>query len=168
MGVNASLSSEILSTHGVNVSKIEPEGKLSSPKSEGSIEDSAKLHNETVRVESVGGINGTNSTHSQRKLLEESHPKGPQDEGPKLETNIDGSVGKASTVENNESLEEDADASFDLLRGGEELADEYNYDYDDYVDESMWGDEGWAEGIHQKMEDYVDVDAHILCTPVTV
>ncbi|CAA7389852.1 unnamed protein product [Spirodela intermedia] len=166
IGVNASLSSEILGTHGVNGSKMEPEGKLTSPRSGETIKDSASLRNETLRVESVGGINGTNSTNTQRKLLQDSHPKGPQDEGHKSETDIEGSMGKASTVENNESLAEDADASFDLLRGGEELADEYNYDYDDYVDESMWGDEGWAEGTHQKMEDYVDVDAHILCTPV--
>ncbi|TKY63430.1 DEFECTIVE IN EXINE FORMATION 1 [Spatholobus suberectus] len=72
----------------------------------------------------------------------------------------------AATVENDEGLEADADSSFELFRNSEELADEYSYDYDDYVGESMWGDEEWTEVKHEKLEDYVNVDSHILCTPV--
>ncbi|KAK1558035.1 hypothetical protein QYE76_008198, partial [Lolium multiflorum] len=48
----------------------------------------------------------------------------------------------------------------------QEQPDEYNYDYDDYVDESMWGDEDWTEQEHEKAEDYVSIYAHILSTPV--
>ncbi|GFY82313.1 defective in exine formation protein [Actinidia rufa] len=73
---------------------------------------------------------------------------------------------RAATVENDQGLEADADSSFELFRNSEELADEYNYDYDDYVDESMWGDEEWTEAQHEKPEDYVNIDSHILCTPV--
>ncbi|TYK28123.1 aspartic proteinase A1-like [Cucumis melo var. makuwa] len=41
----------------------------------------------------------------------------------------------------------------------------HDYDYRDYVDESMWGDEEWTEVEHEKMEKYVDIDAHLVCTP---
>ncbi|KAF7132556.1 hypothetical protein RHSIM_Rhsim09G0090000 [Rhododendron simsii] len=53
----------------------------------------------------------------------------------------------------------------ELFRGREELADECNYDYDDYVDEYLWGDEEWMEA-HLTVVNYVDIDAHILCTTV--
>ncbi|KAH6806290.1 defective in exine formation protein [Perilla frutescens var. frutescens] len=72
----------------------------------------------------------------------------------------------ASTVENDGGLEADADSSFELFRETDELGDEYNYDYDDYVDETMWGEEEWTEAQHEKLEDYVHIDAHVLCTPV--
>ncbi|KAL8496149.1 hypothetical protein ACS0TY_020024 [Phlomoides rotata] len=71
----------------------------------------------------------------------------------------------AATVENDRGLEADADSSFEIFRDNDELADEYNYDYDDYVDESMWGDEEWTETQHEQLEDYVLIDAHVLCTP---
>lgn len=77
------------------------------------------------------------------------------------------------TVENDqEALEDAADASFDVFRDEEEnmedgLTEEYQYDYDDYVDEAMWGDENWKESQHEKEEDYVNIDAHVLCTPVS-
>lgn len=79
---------------------------------------------------------------------------------------------KTPTVENDqESLDDAADASFDVFRDEEEnmedgLTEEYQYDYDDYVDEAMWGDENWKEVQHEKEEDYINIDAHILCTPV--
>ncbi|KAL8500929.1 hypothetical protein ACS0TY_020498 [Phlomoides rotata] len=73
----------------------------------------------------------------------------------------------AATVENDRGLEADADSSFEIFRDNDELADEYNYDYDDYVDESMWGDEEWTETQHEQLEDYVLIDAHVLCTPVS-
>ncbi|XP_042054451.1 protein DEFECTIVE IN EXINE FORMATION 1-like [Salvia splendens] len=72
----------------------------------------------------------------------------------------------AATVENEEGLEAEADSSFDLFRETDELGDEYNYDYDDYVDETLWGDEEWTESEHEKLEDFVHIDAHVLCTPV--
>ncbi|KAI8551219.1 hypothetical protein RHMOL_Rhmol06G0167800 [Rhododendron molle] len=40
-------------------------------------------------------------------------------------------------VENDQGLEVDADSSFELFCDSEELADEDNYDYDDYVDEYL-------------------------------
>eukprot|EP01018_Ginkgo_biloba_P034640 Gb_30710 [translate_table: standard] len=98
------------------------------------------------------------SKGSQRHLLVDSETESSK-EGSEIE--------KAATVENEQDLEEDADSSFDLFRDREDgLTDEYSYDYDDYVDESAWGDEDWNESQHQKEEDYVNIDSHILCTPV--
>lgn len=86
---------------------------------------------------------------------------------------------KKATVENDDSnvLEDEAESSFDVFRSAEEiaeehgdqgLADHYTYDYDDYVDESMWADDSWSEGQHLKEADFIDIDAHILCTPVRI
>lgn len=84
---------------------------------------------------------------------------------------------KEATVENDDSnvLEDDADSSFDVFRNAEEIAEDHGdqglldhdtYDYDDYVDESMWSDDSWSEAQHLKEADFIDIDAHILCTPV--
>ncbi|CAN0879812.1 Protein DEFECTIVE IN EXINE FORMATION 1 [Linum grandiflorum] len=102
-----------------------------------------------------------NTTNAGRHLLEDNDSKGSESDNEK--SSHDDHV---ATVENDEGLEADADSSFELFRETDELADEYSYDYDDYVDESMWGDEEWNEGQHEKLEDYVNVDAHILSTPV--
>lgn len=120
-------------------------------------------------VGSVGNVTADKSTNPQRRLLVDTNAKGTQEGGSESKVNDKDDAGiHAATVENEEGLEEDADQSFDIFRQGEELADEYNYDYDDYVDESMWGDEGWTEDKHEKLEDYVNIDSHILCTPVSV
>uniref|UniRef100_K4A604 DEX1 C-terminal domain-containing protein n=1 Tax=Setaria italica TaxID=4555 RepID=K4A604_SETIT len=103
-----------------------------------------------------------NISHAQRRLLQTDDKSDDKTGSSKTHESDSG----ADTVENNESLEEDADASFDLFRDPEDLPDEYNYDYDDYVDESMWGDEDWKELEHEKAENYVSIDAHILSTPV--
>ncbi|TKV90424.1 hypothetical protein SEVIR_9G028000v4 [Setaria viridis] len=102
------------------------------------------------------------TSHAQRRLLQTDDKSDDKTGSSKTHESDSG----ADTVENNESLEEDADASFDLFRDPEDLPDEYNYDYDDYVDESMWGDEDWKELEHEKAENYVSIDAHILSTPV--
>ncbi|KAJ3682677.1 hypothetical protein LUZ60_012904 [Juncus effusus] len=104
--------------------------------------DSNNTSNNNITLDTLKTDN--NSTLPKRKLLEEA------------------------TVENNNDniLEEDADRSFNLLRDTEDVDDEYSYDYDDYVDESMWGDEDWKERKHEKLEDFVNVDSHILSTPV--
>ncbi|CAL4919887.1 unnamed protein product [Urochloa decumbens] len=120
-------------------------------------QENAELLNNVNDTHS-GGISSVttaaeNTSHTQRRLLQTADGS---DSGAKV----------AATAENNEPLEEDADASFDLFRDPEDLPDEYNYDYDDYVDESMWGDEDWKEQEHEKAEDYVSIDAHILSTPV--
>lgn len=91
---------------------------------------------------------------ARRRLLEDKDTKGKEDV-------------HATTVENDGGLEADADSSFELFRDNDELADEYNYDYDDYVDENMWGDEEWTETQHEQLEDFVHIDAHVLCTPVS-
>ncbi|RLN18630.1 protein DEFECTIVE IN EXINE FORMATION 1 [Panicum miliaceum] len=137
--------------------------------------------NSTQAQENVELLNIVNNTHSgsissvttaaentsqtQRRLLQTTD-KSDDKTGSSKTHGSDSGAKVAATVENNESLEEDADASFDLFRDPEDLPDEYNYDYDDYVDESMWGDEDWKEQEHEKEENYVSVDAHILSTPV--
>ena len=72
---------------------------------------------------------------------------------------------RVATVENIGGLEADADSSFELLRDTDNLADEYNYDY---VDDAIWGDEEWTEAQHEKLEDYVEINAHVLCTPISI
>ncbi|BBM96733.1 hypothetical protein MPTK1_1g00230 [Marchantia polymorpha subsp. ruderalis] len=77
----------------------------------------------------------------------------------------------ATAEEDQDAMEEEAKASFDVFReedenGEDGLTEEYDYDYDDYVNEGMWDNNEWDEGAHEKIEDFVQVDAHILCTPV--
>ncbi|PWA62839.1 defective in exine formation protein (DEX1) [Artemisia annua] len=119
------------------------------------IELPTEIHNTSSNTTSAN-VEGTNSdTKTGRRLLEEKT----------LEDNDQKDV-HVATVENDEGLEADADSSFELFRDNDELADEYNYDYDDYVDETMWGDEEWSEAQHEASQNYVHVDSHILCTPV--
>ncbi|ESQ49163.1 hypothetical protein EUTSA_v10020022mg [Eutrema salsugineum] len=145
---------ENVTTNGVDQSKI----------SEVKNETVIKLNTSTDNSSETLGTSGNSSTtetgtSSGRRLLE--------DDGSKESDNKDNSEGvHMATVENDGALEADADSSFDLLRDNDELGDEYSYDYDDYVNESMWGDEEWVEGQHENSEDYVNIDAHILCTPV--
>jgi len=129
-----------------NASHVEAEIKLP-----------GSMENSTLDSRSAEPIKEENATNSRRRLLED----GASDS----KANNNGDVHEA-TVENDQALEADADSSFELFRDSEELADEYNYDYDDYVDESLWGDEEWKEAQHEIVENYVNVDAHILCTPV--
>ncbi|XP_022889012.1 protein DEFECTIVE IN EXINE FORMATION 1-like [Olea europaea var. sylvestris] len=103
--------------------------------------------------------NTSSNSNTRRRLLEESV----SESGSK---GNDAEDVHAATVENDGGLEADADSSFELFRDSEELADEYNYDYDDYVNETFWGDEEWTEAQHEKLEDFVHIDAHVLCTPV--
>ncbi|CAL9198700.1 protein DEFECTIVE IN EXINE FORMATION 1-like isoform X1 [Musa acuminata AAA Group] len=161
--VNGSMSetnTSISSDNSVNASKLEDEGKLDSTQSDQYNGSSINLNNNTKHDISMENVTTDNTTHIQRRLLEETDGKGAQDGHSETTTSA------GATVENDQDLEEEADSSFDLFRNSEELADEYNYDYDDYVDESMWGDENWTEESHEKLEDYVSIDSHILCTPV--
>lgn len=146
-----------------NVSNPEPEKKVNGSQSEEGIKMPTVADNSSVSAGSVETVNADNKTSTGRRLLEDNNLKGAEQVGSE-------SKGKeevhAATVENEEGLEADADSSFELFRNSDDLADEYNYDYDDYVDESLWGDEEWIEGKHEKLEDYVNVDSHILSTPV--
>ncbi|PHU07071.1 Protein DEFECTIVE IN EXINE FORMATION 1 [Capsicum chinense] len=114
----------------------------------------ANLNNSILSSENEKIRNLENGTNTRRRLLQDDVSK-------RSEEDV-----HAATVENEEGLEADADSSFDLFRDNDELADEYNYDYDDYVDEHQWEDEEFREPEHEKAEDYVDIDAHVLCTPV--
>ncbi|XP_020202953.1 protein DEFECTIVE IN EXINE FORMATION 1 [Cajanus cajan] len=147
----------------IKVPNPEPEKKLN----ESQVDDSIKVptigDNSTANAGSSKTVNADNKNNTGRRLLEDNNHKGAEQDGSESKNN-EGI--HAATVENEEGLEADADSSFELFRNSEELADEYSYDYDDYVDESMWGDEEWTEVQHEKSEDYVNVDSHILCTPV--
>lgn len=116
----------------------------------------AHLNNSIMSSENEKISNLENGTITGRRLLEDDVSK-------RSVEDVQG-----ATVENEEGLEADADSSFELFRDGDELADEYNYDYDDYVDENGWDDEESTQLKHEKVEDYVDVDAHVLCTPVSL
>ncbi|KAK8563853.1 hypothetical protein V6N12_035989 [Hibiscus sabdariffa] len=117
--------------------------------------------NSPLNIEAVVNSEGPNGTSYVRRLLEYNNSKGSLKGGSDSKENV-----KKATVENEQQLRVDADKSFELFRDTEELVDEYNYDYDDFVDESLWGDEEWTEGQHEKIEDYVNIDSHILSTPV--
>ncbi|KAJ6842346.1 protein DEFECTIVE IN EXINE FORMATION 1 [Iris pallida] len=146
-----------------NASKVEDEHKDASAEA---VKDSVlpeNMDNTTAQDVSLGSTKTDNATYTQRRLLQETATNKGQNGS--SESHASDNM-HAATVENTEALEEDADASFDIFRDPEDLADEYNYDYDDIVDETMWGDEDWMEERHEKLEDYVSIDAHILCTPV--
>ncbi|KAI5392074.1 protein DEFECTIVE IN EXINE FORMATION 1 [Lathyrus oleraceus] len=146
----------------VNAGSVETVSADNSTVNADSVE-TVSADNSTVNAGSVETVSADNKTSTGRRLLEDNNVKGAEQSDSK-------SKGKegvhAATVENEEGLEADADSSFELFRNSDELADEYSYDYDDYVDESLWGDEEWTEVKHEKLEDYVNVDSHILCTPV--
>ncbi|CAI7761043.1 unnamed protein product, partial [Closterium sp. NIES-54] len=64
--------------------------------------------------------------------------------------------------------EEGEDDEWGGPRAEKEDGDEYQYDYDDYVNENMWEDEDWTEAEHEADKEFILVDSHILCTPVRV
>ena len=151
-----------------NGSQVEENIKMPTTADNSSVNAGIKMptnaDNSSVNAGSVETVNTDNKTSTGRRLLEDNS-KGAEQGGSESKDSNEGN--HAATVENDEGLEADADSSFELFRNSDELADEYSYDYDDYVDESMWGDEEWTEVNHEKLEDYVNVDSHILCTPVS-
>lgn len=153
--------------HTVDATDVERQGKKNDSHVEAEIKLPRSMENSTLDSRSAEPIKEENATNSRRRLLEDGASKGSEVSGSDSKANDNRDVHEA-TVENDQGLEADADSSFELFRDSEELADEYNYDYDDYVDESMWGDEEWKEEQHEIMENFVNVDAHILCTPVSV
>ncbi|XP_062166288.1 protein DEFECTIVE IN EXINE FORMATION 1 [Alnus glutinosa] len=148
-----------------NVSNPENEQKMNESQIQSNIKLPGSVDNSSVNTGSGGTINAQNGTNTGRRLLEDNNSKESQDGGSKSKENSNEEL-HVATVENDKVLEADADSSFELYRESDELADEYSYDYDDYVDESLWGDEEWTEQQHEKVEDYVNIDSHILCTPV--
>ena len=160
----------------VNVSNVENEQKLNESKMESNIKLPTSVDNSSTNTGSgETAQNGTNTgsgetaqngTSTGRRLLEDNS-KGSHDSDSKSTDNSNEDP-HVATVKNDEGLEADADSSFELFRESDELGDEYSYDYDDYVDDSMWGEEEWTERVHETVEDYVHIDSHILCTPVSL
>ncbi|XP_010486469.1 PREDICTED: protein DEFECTIVE IN EXINE FORMATION 1 isoform X2 [Camelina sativa] len=139
--------------------------KISEDKNETVIKLNTSKDNSSETLRTSGNSSETETvTKSGRRLLEDNGSKESADGHSDNKDNTEGI--RMATVENDGGLEAEADSSFELLRDNDELPDEYRYDYDDYVDEKMWGDEEWVEGQHENSEDYVNIDAHILCTPV--
>ncbi|CAN6992232.1 unnamed protein product [Brassica rapa subsp. trilocularis] len=137
--------------------------------SENKNETVIKLNSSTDNSSETLGTSGNSSTtetgtKSGRRLLEDNDSKESVDGHSDNKDNSEGV--RMATVENDGVLEAEADSAFDFLRDNEELGDEYFSDYDDYVNDTMWGDEEWVEEKHEYTEDYVNIDAHILCTPV--
>ena len=151
----------------VNVSNPENKTETNSSQVETVIKLPTSADNSSVTNVSEETVNAVNATSSGRRLLEDKNSSESLEVGSESKDNSKEEDVPVAIVENDGRLEGDADSSFDLFRNSDELADEYSYDYDDYVDESMWGDEEWTEEQHEKLEDYVNVDAHILCTPVS-
>lgn len=148
-----------------NASNPEPEKKTNETQIEQNIKMPTNANNSSVDSGNVETVNTDNKTSTARRLLEDNSKAAEKEDSVSKDSNNEGL--HAATVENAEGLEADADSSFELFRNSDELADEYSYDYDDYVDGSMWGDEEWTEVQHEKLEDYVNIDSHILCTPVS-
>ncbi|EFH60971.1 hypothetical protein ARALYDRAFT_897057 [Arabidopsis lyrata subsp. lyrata] len=172
MGAGANNSSANVTTAGsteklngnVTTNEVD-QSKISEDKNETVIKLNTSTGNSSESLGTTGNSSTTETvTKSGRRLLEEDGSKESVDGHSDNKDNKEGV--RMATVENDGGLEADADSSFELLRENDELADEYSYDYDDYVDEKMWGDEEWVEGQHENSEDYVNIDAHILCTPV--
>ncbi|XP_018433604.1 protein DEFECTIVE IN EXINE FORMATION 1 [Raphanus sativus] len=138
--------------------------------SEAKNETVIKLNSSTDNSSETLGASGNSSTtetgtKSGRRLLEDNSSIGSADGHSDNKDNSEGV--RMATVENDGVLEAEADSAFDFLRDNDELGDEEFFsDYDDYVNETMWGDEEWVEEKHDYTEDYVNIDAHILCTPV--
>ncbi|CAN8269530.1 unnamed protein product [Cochlearia groenlandica] len=141
------------------------QSKITEVKNETTIKLNTSTDNssETLRTSGNSSSAGT-GTKSGRRLLQDDGLKESADSHSENKDKNEGV--HMATVENDGVLEAEADSAFDFLRDNDELGDEYSYDYDDYVNETMWGDEEWAEGQHENSEDYVNIDAHILCTPV--
>ncbi|XP_047340883.1 protein DEFECTIVE IN EXINE FORMATION 1 isoform X1 [Impatiens glandulifera] len=144
----------------VTNANAEDKGNETNPK----VELENKLQQSVDNNSSASGTGKENGTSSGRRLLEDDSSK-VSEQGSDSRANNNDNV-QAATVQNDEALEADADSSFELFRDNDELADEYNYDYDDYVDETMWGDEEWTETEHERPDNYVNIDSHILSTPV--
>ncbi|KAJ0244275.1 Protein DEFECTIVE IN EXINE FORMATION 1 [Hirschfeldia incana] len=141
------------------------QSKISEVKNETVIKLNSSTENSSETLGTSGNSSTTETlTKSGRRLLEDDASKESADGHSDNKDNSEGV--RMATVENDGVLEAEADSAFDFLRDNDELGDEYFSDYDDYVNETMWGDEEWVEEKHEYTEDYVNIDAHILCTPV--
>ncbi|XP_055807363.1 protein DEFECTIVE IN EXINE FORMATION 1-like isoform X2 [Solanum dulcamara] len=121
------------------------------------------LNNVTLNSDNDNISVSVNGTSKGRRLLEDNVLRRSEESG-------SGSKDvRSATVENEGGLEVDADSSFELFRDieNEELPDDYDYDDDDYLDDDeIWKGEEFEQPEHEKLENYVHIDAHVLCTPV--
>ncbi|XP_015056230.1 protein DEFECTIVE IN EXINE FORMATION 1-like isoform X2 [Solanum pennellii] len=102
-----------------------------------------------------------NGTSKGRRLLEDNVLRSSE------ESDSGSKDVRTATVENEGGLEAEADSSFELFRDNEDIPDDYDYDEDDYLDDDeLWKTEEFEEPEHEKLKNYVHIDAHILCTPV--
>uniref|UniRef100_A0A1J3ELS2 DEX1 C-terminal domain-containing protein n=1 Tax=Noccaea caerulescens TaxID=107243 RepID=A0A1J3ELS2_NOCCA len=169
VGVNNSAANNTTAGSTENFNGNATTNKVDQSKISEAKNETVKLNTSTGNSSETLGTSGNSSAteteiKSGRRLLEDDGSKESADGHSDNKDNKEGV--RIATVENDGGLEAEADSSFDLLRDNDELGDEYSYDYDDYVNETMWGDEEWVEGQHENSEDYVNIDAHILCTPV--
>lgn len=77
-----------------------------------------------------------------------------------------------ATAETEGKLDPEAAETFNIFdkEGGEATQDDPEWDFDDFDfehAEEMWADEEWREGAREMEKDFVFVDAHILCSPVS-
>lgn len=123
------------------------------------------LNNITLNSNNEKMSVSVNGTSKGRRLLEDNVLRRSEESGSGSEDV------RAATVENEGGLEADADSSFELFRDieNEELPDDYDYDDDDYLDDDeIWKGEEFEQPEHEKLENYVHIDAHVLCTPVSL
>ena len=120
----------------MNASHLENDEKTNGNETKPNIKLPTSTHNSSEDIGSVSTSNAENGTNTGRRLLEDNDSKGSQEGHSQSKDNNSGDA-QAVNVQNDEALESEADSSFELFRENDELADEYSYDYGDYVDESM-------------------------------
>ena len=120
----------------VNASHPENDGKTNGNETKPNIKLPTSTHNSSEDIGSISTSNAENGTNTGIRLLEDNDSKGSQ-EGHSQSKDNNSRDAQAVNVQNDEALESEDDTSFELFRENDELADEYSYDYDDYVDASM-------------------------------
>lgn len=150
-----------------NMSKSGDDKKMNESQTETNIKLIKTVDNSSLTAGSGGNSSSESRRNSGRRLLEDNNSEGSLEGSSESKDDKKDDAHKATVENDPQALSDDADQSFELFRETDDLDDEYGYDYDDYVDDAMWGDEEWQEGQHEKMEDFVNIDAHILCTPVS-
>ncbi|XP_044461221.1 protein DEFECTIVE IN EXINE FORMATION 1 isoform X1 [Mangifera indica] len=165
--LNTTASTSTESHLGVaNMSKSGDDKKMNESQTETNIKLIKTVDNSSLTAGSGGNSSSESRRNSGRRLLEDNNSEGSLEGSSESKDDKKDDAHKATVENDPQALSDDADRSFELFRETDDLDDEYGYDYDDYVDDAMWGDEEWQEGQHEKMEDFVNIDAHILCTPV--
>jgi hypothetical protein len=117
-----------------------------------------------LSFEEEGAVESAVVNAGQRRVFAE------REEQPKAETSSETSGVATAEVEG--QLDPEAAETFrifdkDAVEDGD---DDPEWDYDDFDfdhEEDMWSDEEWRESAREAEKDFVFVDAHILCSPVS-